>query len=57
LNAGVDRERVIPSTPADWRSLRGAAAALAQRFDATLVTGDPDLSGIADLRVDWLKRA
>ncbi len=35
----------------------GFAAALAQRLGATLVTGDRDFAGIADLRVDWLKRA
>jgi len=53
----VDRERIIPSKPAGWRSLRGFAAALARRLDATLVTGDPDFAEIADPRVDWLKRA
>ena len=96
-NAEVDRERIILSKPAGWRSLRGiaagsdllasmpvrlhvpaaddiwqaallksraripcadgSAAALSRRLDATLVTGDPDFAGIADLRVDWLKRA
>lgn len=34
----------------------GFAATLAQRLDAALVTGDPDFVGLADLRVDWLKR-
>jgi hypothetical protein len=57
LNAGVDRERIIPSKPAGWRSLRGIAAALAQRLDATLVKGDPDFAGMGDPRGDWLKRA
>jgi hypothetical protein len=57
LNAGVDRERIILSKPAGWRWLRGIAAALAQRLDATLVKGDPDFAGIGDPRVDWLKRA
>ncbi|MDP2999950.1 MAG: hypothetical protein Q8N47_20865 [Bryobacterales bacterium] len=57
MNAGVDRERIILSKPAGWCSLRGIAAAPAQRLDATLVRGDTDFTGIADPRVDWLKRA
>ena len=35
----------------------GFAASLAQGFDATLITGDRDFGAIADLRVEWLKRA
>jgi ribonuclease VapC len=34
----------------------GFAAALAQRLGASLVTGDRDFRGLADLSVDWLTR-
>lgn len=56
---GVDEERVLAAAhiKAQWPlSYADAfAAALAQEFDATVVTGDPEFRQVADLvSVQWL---